>query len=549
MSAAAARRHFHRHGRSEGRWPNAELFLLDLEAREGVPPPDFDWATYLSLNPDIAATHPSQWQATAHFLSHGWREQRRYVNAPSPAEEPVAGTSVRVTQSTLERLRKTLHAALGEGLDDEFIRKIHLAQRAAAGSGALAAALMDPILIARHRLMHAHEAFDFAQSNVQLRALFRVAFSVEGARGSRQGERDALNRIRAKAIGASVAMAADPRLPSFTLLMMAASATLTDYALDKPPKEEIFEALSRFFIIQVPRLDLERFVTPHQRALLRAPWRDGVPLAACMLDKIVGRSPSAHNGPKERVKAFWDEDVWRAGLAYIMSGEQLEAAQLRVEAHGSDDRLLGPPFLLSSSVTVDPGWSERQAAEAWLRAFVLEGLERERFSQLVVGPSVVSHVACGGRPITVQPLASFGHGRKPLRPGVPVSFAWDGGAQHLVGPGWSHAETEGRWTTSVSAAIAITLDPSDVGPLDLFIALAPGRGVGRTVSLTWNGSLVAVLRLASEHFTTLNCYLGRSHRSGVATNILNVNVERTYASDADPRLLGVFVRDFILVQR
>src|SRR5581483_200452 len=46
-------------------------------------PIDFDWKTYLLLNPDVAKSFPTESLAIKHWLRHGHKENRSYSLSPS----------------------------------------------------------------------------------------------------------------------------------------------------------------------------------------------------------------------------------------------------------------------------------------------------------------------------------------------------------------------------------------------------------------------------------------------------------------------------------
>lgn len=51
-------------------------------------PEDFDWQTYLSLNPNVAERFDGEWQAIRHFLKNGIREKRSYKSEMTSPLEP-----------------------------------------------------------------------------------------------------------------------------------------------------------------------------------------------------------------------------------------------------------------------------------------------------------------------------------------------------------------------------------------------------------------------------------------------------------------------------
>lgn len=74
---AALSEHFLRFGQSEGRPPNADVLITDLETTYGPLPADFVPVQYRALNGDL--DHMRQpWELRAHYLLHGRREKRTY---------------------------------------------------------------------------------------------------------------------------------------------------------------------------------------------------------------------------------------------------------------------------------------------------------------------------------------------------------------------------------------------------------------------------------------------------------------------------------------
>lgn len=70
-------RHYARHGRQEGRFPNAATLIEALEAEHGPLPEDFVPAQYKVRHGDLADMHES-WALAEHYLRFGRKEQREY---------------------------------------------------------------------------------------------------------------------------------------------------------------------------------------------------------------------------------------------------------------------------------------------------------------------------------------------------------------------------------------------------------------------------------------------------------------------------------------
>ena len=542
------RAHYERHGRDEKRWPNAGAMLRDMEAREGALPRDFDAATYLDLNPDLKPVLPQPWQVPAHYISDGRREGRRYiaVHDPKSRDEPPL-----VARSVADALRRRLIHAFGEDqVSDALVFKTRKAAVAAIKSATIASSLMDPVLIARQLLITPDEALDFSNLRVQLKALFDIAF-VPLCLGEVLGEQEVLRRVRAAAIELQVGPEADDLLP-VTVFMLAALAASSDLPVELPTIASLPAFLARFFVVHVPRRRLERFVTPAQRSRLRAPYKGGAPLAAWMLDSVLRPDPSEPRlSSAERTARFWDEEVWRTSLDYVLSSEQLEAAQLRVEEKNGERQLTGPSFLLSA-IGSEGGastWVEREAVDQWLTKFVYEGQELEGLPQLLVGPSVVAHVGNGAGQRAPERRSSPGEPRRRISLGELVGFALNGADRYVIGEGWHGPEPGHRWTAACSAMLAMNLDEADLGPLDLFLSLFPGPNVGTTITLLWNGVPVATQRPLLNRPVTIHCHLGAGHRTGLRANILTLAVSNTVTVANESRRFGVALRDLMLVRR
>lgn len=76
----AAHEHWVKIGRARGLVATEEQFYSVYQFNRSDLPSDFDWQTYLKLNPDVAARMNSKWQAIRHFLKYGIQEGRPYYN-------------------------------------------------------------------------------------------------------------------------------------------------------------------------------------------------------------------------------------------------------------------------------------------------------------------------------------------------------------------------------------------------------------------------------------------------------------------------------------
>lgn len=80
-------KHWEEFGRSEGRFPNEASARAAAMAGDMLPN-DFDLATYLRLNPDVAAAITWDFQGALHYIEHGRAENRPYAGAAQPAAGP-----------------------------------------------------------------------------------------------------------------------------------------------------------------------------------------------------------------------------------------------------------------------------------------------------------------------------------------------------------------------------------------------------------------------------------------------------------------------------
>ena len=78
LSARQALAHYLSHGQAEGRAANPAEHLAQLVAKHGALPDGFDAKAYGRLNPDLAATHPNDWDLIGHYLEFGCKEYREY---------------------------------------------------------------------------------------------------------------------------------------------------------------------------------------------------------------------------------------------------------------------------------------------------------------------------------------------------------------------------------------------------------------------------------------------------------------------------------------
>ena len=408
----------------------------------------------------------------------------------------------------------------------------------------IASPALEPVLLARWLLRCAGSpAVDASSLHVQLRILYDAAFGAVSGRITTH-EAEALDRARSLAVGTSVLGAAEGR-PAVTLLMLAAEATYSDRPVQPPSPAEAMDLLARFFILHVPRRGLQGFVTREQRRELRTADAAGVPLAMALRDRALGRTPGPGDAPAQ-AERFWAEDIWSAGLDYILGSEDLEAQQVAVVTSDGEPRIRMPAILEQTGSARD-GLDESVSGDSW-RRFVTSGREAQGLPQLILGPSVLAGVKGERLKPAPRPRRGAGLGRKRLRPGELAAFCIGGsGERHLVGLGWHALEPDRAWTSARTALIAVDLE-DDVGALDVFLQVSTRQGAS-ALSLYWNGRLVGAEWSTLDREITLHAHLGRVHNSLGAANILCLGVDSVGHSSGDGRLLGVALHTMMLVRR
>ena len=461
FSAREAYRHYRRHGWREARPPNPSTMLRLLEAQEGPLPEDFRTLDYLQLNQDLRQELRHDWQAAEHYLRRGRHDGRRYKTQPTGLTE----------RSAVNHLQSRLVQAFGNALVDEgLVQHVHRAVASADGSATFAAPLMDPVLLGRWLLTAPDAAaVDFSDLRTQLTILFRVVFELHLITGRSALEMKVLNSLRRLAIN-TIVFQADGRRPSVTILMLAARAVSEESFYEAPTPEEAAGIVSRFFTRDVPRMELRRYVTPEQRARLRAPAAadDATPLAVSLLEEVEGVAALASvREPAELKARFVEEGVWLLGMDYVLSGHQLEVAQVQILADREWIKLSAPSFLIrpeqSADVNEPASFGVRQD---WLRRFVLSEREDKGMPETLVSGSASAYVFAGLTPKPPSEVRSGrGGGRNPVRAGDLITFGLDGaGPQHLIGSGWHDVEVTHVWSADKHALLAINLDEEDVGP-------------------------------------------------------------------------------------
>jgi len=109
------------------------------------------------------------------------------------------------------------------------------------------------------------------------------------------------------------------------------------------------------------------------------------------------------------------------------------------------------------------------------------------------------------------------------------------------------------WTTAHTALLAINLDAKDDGPVDIFLDLYIGSQPDAKLSVVWNGRVVEITPIRPDTPTTLTCSLGNHHRTGGASNILGLSIDKLFSpsqyGSSDTRTLGLALCKLALVQR
>jgi glycosyltransferase involved in cell wall biosynthesis len=70
--------HYQKHGKKEGRHPNPQALIAELQREHGRLPPNFDPKIYGILNPDLARAFRHESQLIGHYLMHGRKEGRNF---------------------------------------------------------------------------------------------------------------------------------------------------------------------------------------------------------------------------------------------------------------------------------------------------------------------------------------------------------------------------------------------------------------------------------------------------------------------------------------
>ena len=438
---------------------------------------------------------------------------------------------------------------------DALVLEVHKAVVAADRSTTLPAALMDPVLLARWIMTASLEDMpDTASLEGQLKILFKTLFAPRHEGAGSALEMDIVDRLRDVTVKTEVFDSGKGR-PAVTLLKLATEAACHRPIPQAPSSEETAALVARFFAQTVPQLGLERFITPSQRAKLRAPVTsdDATPLAALLLQETAETPPRPGLG--RPAPAFMAKEVWLNNMAYVLSSEQLQADQVQVVAEGDRIQLYAPSFLVEDqlSISYEGSWAAREAAQSWLHRFVWSERQDLSLPQITIAASASAHasgaISLKGK---MTPTTGGGRGgRKLLRVGDELTFGAEGpGLRHLIGRGWHAPEPTHVWSAAHTALIAINLDEDDVGPLDLFMRLSPGpRRQNSQVSVWWNGYLATTLWPTRDRRFTLHCHLGSRHRCGPTPNILCLGVDDTYHADGDQRSLGIALFELMLAHR
>lgn len=535
LTHEAARDHYRRLGRAEGRHGDLASGLAALQARLGPLPAGFDPAAYHALHADAPG---DPLRAAEHYLAIGRAHARDYAavhlqrrRARQLGRLDAAVAAPRVHRSGVEARRLRLQRLFGAPqVDDALVRGVGAALDAAFRAPSPAAPALGEAVVGRW-LLGGGGAGDFAQLSTQLQAIHAALFADPAAPRS-AAEMVEVNRAARRAVDAEVA-AGEPAPLTLFMLAVRAVACGADPAADLAAPAA---AVAAFFGRDVVDLGLQRFVTREQRAALRAAGPGDGPWAQSLR--------AAHRPARDRAPAsaavdaaapFWSEGVWTGAMDYVLSGPQLAASRIAVEADAAGaPRLRAPGFLVSEAEVLD-----RQAAHAWLRRWVEAGAAEIEGWPLLVDSSAAAY-ARGWPPLppgapadgddsddslTDQP------GADALRPGDLVTFGVGSlGARLAVGPGWA-PPVGGAARLEGEAGLAFSVDAPQGASLDLFLDVAAAsREVGR-LGVVWNGRLAADLPLAAAAQGWLPMHLGAPRRG-------EANALRLIALPRDPHAPG-----------
>ena len=536
LTSPAARAHFERLGRSEGRHGALGPALEALQARWGRLPADFDAQAYAALHADVAARSP--FRIAEHYLTIGRPQARPYSAADLAArrarqlgrlDAPLPAPRVHRSQAEAGRLRlQRMFAA--PAVDDALVRGVASALAAAAQSRSPAAGALNAAVVGRWLLSGPGAgAGDFARLSTQLQAL-HFALVACPAMSRTAAEMAEVNRAAALAIAAEVADCAPIPLTLFMLMARAAAFGADPHADLARPEA----AVAAFFGRDVIDLGLQRYVTRAQRAALRTAGPGGASWAEAMrAAHRPARGAGSAAGASGASPPFWSAGVWTDGMDYVLCGAQLAASQVAVRTCAAGaPRLEAPGFLLNAAEDLDP-----DQAQAWLRRWVQDGAPELGPWPLLVAPSAAAY-ACGWAepPPAEPPPASAGQPQgfraDAVQPGQLVTFGRDSaGARLAIGEGWAapaphHGRIRGE------AALAFGLRAPEGEAFDLFLDVAAASRDVERLAVVWNGRLAAAAPLAAAADGWLQLHLGPG-RAGPEPNAL-----RLVALPRDPQMRG-----------
>jgi uncharacterized protein DUF4214 len=467
-------------------------------------------------------------------------------------------------RSRLDRRRKNLERGFGrEIVSDQFFHAIVSAVRLIADSNSVIGPFLEDAIVARWMLTGS--ATDKALHNLsrQLSAVFYSAFTCSQVRRT-AAEMDTCNGVAARALVTAIWSTSYIDLPITAFMLCVINAHYDDMPdlHDSTVRDRI---CAEFFLRLVPEYGLERLVTPEQRkglARTAAGDLDGrlSQLQHWVLeaeDRIRNRFAPLNDSALTAFREwFRDVGVWEMKLTFCLPEEDFGASQMTIASSTGrrDLELEIPGYFFAHGLLAD----DLRPAETWLHEMVWTRRYSGDFPWRIFAPSIFAYVSNRQppEPYEAKPSNSKVHklGCRQLRPGDLLVFCDAGnGPRHLIGQGWDKPEDTHVWTVAHTALLAITLDPSDDGPLDLFLDFQVGTQPDARVSVVWNGHIVELVRTKPNVATVLTCSLGRLHRTGGASNILSLCIDRLFrpsdGGSLDTRTLGLALSRLALVHR
>jgi hypothetical protein len=562
LTPKQAERHFKTWGRQEGRKGNARQFLADLERQFGSFPKDFNAEKYLSMHRDVQAIAPTPLHAAQHYMEHGRKEGRPYssVNLRESrsrlhdlTHEPPPAL---VHRSWIADRGQALRIVFGEAFSETLLRAVMSNAQAIAKHPSVGSPLLHDIVIARY-LLSAPSGYrsDFTTPQTQLAALFISLFGCPDS-GRSTVEMDAVNTLARRAMEIEVGVSG--AWPALTLFMLAARSTLCG-ADPNADMQNPGAAAAAFFGRDVAELRLERFVTSQQRSLLRSTGPGGriLALACCQIARAENPYLKAvQRSGRDMTDWFWSEGLWVFGMDYILSGQQLRAAQVAVEERDpSGGFRLKAPYIAFEDPEANISNLDPATAHDWLRRFVYEGREACGLPQIITSPSALAYLR------GVSPRAPSTSGPQPSRTGKAaygsahtgdvITFCSGGnGEDFLVGRGWHRPESAGTRILETTAQIAFRFEAPDEAEIDLFLELAVDDLYHDLhFWVIWNGWPASQTRFGRFKSQWIHCHMGPNYRPPPDINVLGLSIRGVYPGSIAARGGGVSLRQMMIVQR